>query len=562
MNKQALFHQSDSTLAFPIDESTIKIRLKADKNDNFDYVYIKYGCKYDGDVGKHKKLMKITFSDTLYSYYEVTLKLKDVRLSYYFEIYENGQKYIFTEEGILDNFDMEYAFYHLFQFPYINKNDITKQIPWTKSAVFYQIFVDRFYSSQKENKTYINLKWGDLPSPHSFAGGDLNGIKDKLDYIKSLGINVIYLTPIFKSDSNHKYNISDYEIVDSQFRTNQDFEELVNEIHSRNMKIVLDAVFNHASNDILFFKDAQLNKDKSKYKDWFIFKDSEYKEYEKFAHVKGMAKWNTSCKEVQEYLIKIGTMWIKKYHIDGWRLDVSDEVSHDFWRSFRKAIKEVNPNVILIGENWHDAHSFLRGDQFDSIMNYYFTKCVVDLLISNNHDANEVSLRLQGLYLRNIDPISNMMLNLLDSHDTHRFINLVHGNKNKLLQALAMLIYFPGMPCIYYGTEIPLEGGYDPDSRRCFPWDRINENKEYVKHFKKILKLKKYKRFDNGLFKTYSLNNLLIMERTLGKTTYRLIINSDNPQEYNSHGVIIDTINYENNILNGDGYIIEVIKND
>ena len=116
MNKQALFHQSDSTLAFPIDESTIKIRLKADKNDNFDYVYIKYGCKYDGDVGKHKKLMKITFSDTLYSYYEVTLKLKDVRLSYYFEIYENGQKYIFTEEGILDNFDMEYAFYHLFNF--------------------------------------------------------------------------------------------------------------------------------------------------------------------------------------------------------------------------------------------------------------------------------------------------------------------------------------------------------------------------------------------------------------------------------------------------------------
>ena len=195
-------------------------------------------------------------------------------------------------------------------------------------------------------------------------------------------------------------------------------------------------------------------------------------------------------------------------------------------------------------------------------MNYYFTKCVVDLLISNNHDANEVSLKLQGLYLRNIDPISNMMLNLLDSHDTHRFINLVHGNKNKLLQALAMLIYFPGMPCIYYGTEIPLDGGYDPDSRRCFPWDRINENKEYVKHFKKILKLKKYKRFDNGLFKTYSLNNLLIMERTLGKTTYRLIINSDNPQEYNSHGVIIDTINYENNILNGDGYIIEVIKND
>ena len=509
MNKQALFHQSDSTLAFPIDESTIKIRLKADKNDNFDYVYIKYGCKYDGDVGKHKKLMKITFSDTLYSYYEVTLKLKDVRLSYYFEIYENGQKYIFTEEGILDNFDMEYAFYHLFQFPYINKNDITKQIPWTKSAVFYQIFVDRFYSSQKENKTYINLKWGDLPSPHSFAGGDLNGIKDKLDYIKSLGINVIYLTPIFKSDSNHKYNISDYEIVDSQFGTNQDFEELVNEIH-----------------------------------------------------VKGMAKWNTSCKEVQEYLIKIGIMWIKKYHIDGWRLDVSDEVSHDFWRSFRKAIKEVNPNVILIGENWHDAHSFLRGDQFDSIMNYYFTKCVVDLLISNNHDANEVSLRLQGLYLRNIDPISNMMLNLLDSHDTHRFINLVHGNKNKLLQALAMLIYFPGMPCIYYGTEIPLDGGYDPDSRRCFPWDRINESKEYIKHFKKILKLKKYKRFNNGLFKTYSLNNLLIMERTLGKTTYRLIINSDNPQEYNSHGVIIDTINYENNILNGDGYIMEVIKND
>ena len=393
MNKQALFHQSDSTLAFPIDESTIKIRLKADKNDNFDYVYIKYGCKYDGDVGKHKKLMKITFSDTLYSYYEVTLKLKDVRLSYYFEIYENGQKYIFTEEGILDNFDMEYAFYHLFQFPYINKNDITKQIPWTKSAVFYQIFVDRFYRSKyDQNDEYINLKWGEIPNPKSFAGGTLNGIREKLGYLKRLGVNTIYLTPIFNSISNHKYDTKDYYEVDDQFGSTVAFRKLVDEIHKLNMRVILDGVFNHISSESEIFKDVIKNGRNSKYYNWFIIYDDDLnkEKYEKFASCGYMPKLNTSNIEVQDFICNIGKYYVKEYHIDGWRLDVSDEVSHQLWKRFRKEIKEINNDVLLTGENWQDATPYLHGDEFDGIMNYSFTRYVNDYLAFNKLDSVQI----------------------------------------------------------------------------------------------------------------------------------------------------------------------------
>lgn len=220
-------------------------------------------------------------------------------------------------------------------------------VGWLTSAVFYQIFVDRFCCGNKDkDASYVNLKWGDLPSPKSFAGGDLQGIISKLDYLKGLGVTALYLTPIFKSKSNHKYDISDYYRIDEQFGTDEDLAMLVQQAHSRGIKVVLDAVFNHCSEDTTEFQDVVKYGNKSPYFDWFIVDgdkvDTQKGNYRYFGVCKYMPKYNTSCSSLQNHLIDIATYWIRKYDIDGWRLDVSDEVSHDFWRKFRIAVKRVN----------------------------------------------------------------------------------------------------------------------------------------------------------------------------------------------------------------------------
>ena len=225
---------------------------------------------------------------------------------------------------------------------------------------------------------------GDRPTPQSFAGGDLRGIIEKLDYIKGLGINAIYLTPIFQSVSNHKYDINDYRKIDPQFGTKEDLQELVAKAHAMGIRIVLDAVFNHCSMEMKEFQDVLVNGRQSPYYHWFLidgdYPDPEQMNYECFASCNYMPKLNTANPETQEFLLDIAIYWIKEADIDGWRLDVADEVSHEFWRRFRKEVKNVKKDCVIIGENWHDAYPYLMGDQYDSIMNYSFTKLVWTIL--------------------------------------------------------------------------------------------------------------------------------------------------------------------------------------
>ena len=175
----------------------------------------------------------------------------------------------------------------------------------------------------------------------------------------------------------------------------------------------------------------------------------------------------------------MATHYIKAYDIDGWRLDVSDEISHDFWRKFRKAVKSIKSDVVIIGENWHDANSNLRGDQYDSIMNYAFTKVCLDYFANETIDSQQMAWRLNGLLMRNTDMVNNMMLNLLDSHDTHRFFKEVNSNPKKMKSALALLYLFKGAPNIFYGTETLIWGGYDPDCRRCMNWEDTGASGKY-----------------------------------------------------------------------------------
>lgn len=561
MNKQAIMHIPESKYCYPINQNTLVLRLRMDKRDDVDRVEVVYGCKYQYHEKRETAELEVRYQDDLFKYYEIKLNLLDVRLSYVFQIWKNNHCYYFSEDGLTSFFDFKLAYYNSFQMPYINRNDVHQVVEWMEGAVFYEIFVDRFLQGKKDKNTdYINTQWGEIPNPKSFTGGDIVGITQKLDYIKDLGANGIYLTPIFQSISNHKYDISDYKKVDEQFGTNEEFRKLVDEAHKRGIRIVLDGVFNHCSNLLPQFQDVVLKGKKSRYFNWFIIHgdeiDTKNINYEVFGFCDYMPKLDTSHKEVQDFIIDIALFWIKEFNIDGWRLDVSDEVSHSFWRKFREKVKKVKPDCVIIGENWHDANAFLQGDQYDSIMNYGFTKACLDYYASSV-SAQEFAERLNHLLMRNTSQVNSMMLNLLDSHDTNRFFTIVDKNANRLLSAIATMCVYMGAPCLYYGTEILLEGGYDPDNRRCFDWEESHWNVSFMKEIKNLLSLKERKVLQKGDICITHDENLCYINRTYKNTQIKLILNQSGKEvEINQTGKILASNHFLDKKLLTDGFVV------
>lgn len=531
MNKEAILHIPKSQYAFAYNQKELRIRLRAAKDD-LDKVEIIYAVKYNWLTDRKSKQMQKSYSDALYDYYMVTLDVPDSRIGYIFLLQSGEEKYYYSEEGLTIEYNHDKSYYNFFQYPYINETDLHKKVDWCDRAIFYQIFVDRFHmGSCSKDRNYIDKDWGELPKPKGFYGGDLPGITEKLDYLQDLGINSIYLTPIFQSPSNHKYDTIDYEEVDAMFGTNRDLKELVESAHKRGIKILLDAVFNHCSCLCKQFQDVLRKGKESVYYDWFIIRGDrpvlEQMNYECFAACNYMPKWNTNNPEVQKFLLHIATKWIKEYGIDGWRLDVADEVSHDFWRQFRKAVKAAKPDALIVGENWHDSRPWLEGDQFDSIMNYSFTKACLDYFAYEKYSAQRFCERLSEILMRNTDQVNEMMLNLLDSHDTERFLTNVGENADKLKCALAVLFFFVGMPCIYYGTEIGTAGGYDPDSRRTFDWDKTHWNMDIYNTVKDLIRLRKEQ--IGGGIRIYAQNDLLVIERG---TLSLIVNNTDQSQKW------------------------------
>lgn len=562
MNKQAILHIPESKYCYPVDQNTIVLRLRVDKEDAPDRVEVVYGCKYKFYLEQKTAVIEAKYEDDLFTYYEIKLTLEDVRLAYVFRIWKDQKCFYFSEDGITSAYDFKLCYYNSFQLPYINKSDIHEIVDWMGEAVFYQIFIDRFYQGKEEKDTaYINLEWGEIPNPKSFAGGDIPGITQKLDYIQELGVTALYLTPVFKSISNHKYDISDYKRIDEQFGTNEEFAGLVKEVHKRGMKIVLDAVFNHCSILLPQFQDVILNGKESKYFDWFIIHgdrvDTENINYEVFGFSSYMPKFNTSNSEVQEFLLDIAAFWVKEYDIDGWRLDVSDEVSHTFWRKFREKIKKIKPDCVVIGENWHDAYAYLQGDQYDSIMNYAFTKACLDYYAFHTFDAKGFAEKLNHLLMRNNGQVNTMMMNLLDSHDTDRFYTTANKNKDRLLSAIAVMSMYIGAPCIYYGTEICLEGGYDPDNRRCFDWEKSNWDLPYMETLKKLLSLKQKPALQKGdIYITYD-ENLCYISRTYQNNEVLLVLNqSGESVGLNKTGTVLVENKLAGNSLSTDGFVV------
>ena len=502
MNLHAIYHKADSSCCFASGKREVTLRLRTAHNEDVSPVVL-YNGKYQFRLEQLSANMTCAYSDGLFDYYTVTLSLAHPQFVYIFKL---GELY-FHEEGFSKEYDFAYCHLNSFQLPYVNETDRHTPVDWLKNAVFYQIFPDRFYRGDDDkNDSYINLKWGEIPTPKSFAGGDLKGIISKLEYIKSLGVTAIYLTPFFHAPSNHKYDTWDYFQIDPQFGTADDLRELVRRAHELEMRVVLDAVFNHCGEGLSQWHDVLKNGSQSPYFDWFVINGAaplkEPLNYECFADCTYMPKLNTSNSDCARFLISVIEYWFQECNIDGWRLDVSDEIPHEFWRQFRKRVKSIKPDACIIGENWHDAEPFLRGDQYDCIMNYAFTKACMDYFAAETLDEQGLSDRLNNLLMRNTDMVNNMMLNMLDNHDTHRFLTLCGEDTGKMHAALALAYFFPGSVSVYYGTEIDLAGGFDPDCRRCFDWSASLSDTAVL-----IQKLAKIKEKLTGVTKIYCKNN-------------------------------------------------------
>lgn len=486
-----------------------------------------YNCdKNKWHISRLESPMLMTFTDSQAEYYSTAVELTDTRFAYIFELScRDGVIRYLSEEGLSESYDHSLGYFNFFQYTSQFECDTMKVHNWVKTAVCYQIFPERFaIGNEQKDISYINTKWGEKPHPKSFCGGDLNGIREKLPYLSELGVNVIYMTPVFVSPSNHKYDIVDYENVDPSFGGNDALKMLIDKAHELGIKILLDGVFNHISWQHPFYLDAKEKGRASKYYDWFFF--NEDGSYKTFGSVEYMPKLNTGNKDVINYFSSVAVKWMREYGADGWRLDVSDEISHKFLRAFREKVFEENPESIIIGEDWHRAVRYLNGDEYDGVMNYGVTKACLDLLCFENIDSAKFRDRLVQLYHTYSIAANENMLNLLGSHDTDRFLTRVKGSSTKFNTAAAVMFFYPGIPCIYYGDEIGTEGGFDPDCRRCFDWNEAHWNRDIFEHIKLLIKLKKEPALSEGSFEIDEKGGLVTITRRSPKQTAVLNINA------------------------------------
>lgn len=438
---------------------------------------------------------------------------------------------------------------------------------WVKDAVFYQIFPDRFAQRSADfgKNGYpakpSNLQpWGVAPTRHGFMGGDLLGIIDHLDYLHDLGINALYLNPIFASASNHRYQTHDYYQVDPILGGNKAFFALLNAAHARGIRIVLDGVFNHASRGFFQFHHLLECGADSPYVDWFrVYRWplNAYKpnikrpNYDTWWRLAALPEFNTDTPAVREFLWDVATHWIEQ-GIDGWRLDVPNEIDDDaFWQEFRHRVKSINPEAYIVGELWQEARRWLRGDQFDAQMDYNFTRLAFGFFVGDNMNQEDTvktgyglmptltgkafGPALNGLLNELYDPqIVQAQMTMLGSHDTPRLLTVANNDKTAVRLMFLCQMTLPGAPNIYYGDEIGMTGGGDPDCRRAFPWhDRSLWDEELLADLRRMVRLRRdHAVLRRGAFDLlYTDESVVVYQRRLGTETAVVAFNTGvNPQ--------------------------------
>ena len=585
-NPQALFSDGTAFYRNPSEPDCfeeVHLRFRTGR-ENVDEVILVFD--------EQRYTMQKVANDKMFDYYEYTVKLGDSRVEYYFEVHSGHMVCYFNSVGVCSSVENYYNFSITPSF----------QTPdWAKGAIIYQIFIDRFYNGDRSNDvetdeyfyigegTHKNTDWMKYPREmdvREFYGGDIAGVMKKLDYLQDLGVEAIYLNPIFVSPSNHKYDIQDYDYIDPHFgrivkndgenlqrdengnliihdpehpnkdatryicrvtdkenleASNQLFIEFVEEVHRRGMKVILDGVFNHCGSFNKWLDRECIYEDAPGYeKGAFVSKDSPYRTFFKFredtwpynVNYDGWWGHDTLPKlnyeespKLYEYIMRIARKWVSPpYNVDGWRLDVAAdlgqtaEYNHHFWHEFRRNVKEANPNAIVLAEHYGDPTEWLKGDQWDTVMNYdAFMEPLTWFLTGVEKHSDEY----RGDLIWNADAFFGSMrhymtrfntqslqvaMNELSNHDHSRFLTRTNHqvgrissrgadaanegvNKNLFRMAVLMQMTWPGAPTIYYGDEAGLCGWTDPDSRRAYPWG--HEDEELIQYHKELIRIHK-----------------------------------------------------------------------
>ena len=480
---------------------------------------------------------------------------------------------------------------------------------WVYGGVMYQIFPERFSNGDNTINPKNLVDWNSTPTRLGFHGGDLIGVLNNLDHIESLGVNILYLNPIFLSSSTHKYDAWDHFKVDPTLGGDNALKDLINECHNRDMKVVLDCSLNHVHPRHFAFQDIIQNGENSKYKEWFTVFDypvrfihrphlyantykvgwdgnqEEYKQYldKTFKETKvpveikdddgpivepsfkawwgvpDMPKINFESKEARQWALDVTKYWIENFDIDGWRMDVAKELDFSFWKEFRDIAHGANKDTLLISEIFGDTSQWLQGDRFDGTMNYSFRESMTDYFATKRITNKEFADSLANLYsMFSFEALSSCQ-NLLSSHDVKRFLNRCGNEKDGMLGAIFLQATFPGIAGIYYGDEIGLGGADDPFNREPFPWDdKKSWNLEILDHLKNLMKIKReHSIFKYGRFELLNEHNDFVAFRRILKDESMLCIinreksNNDFQIISNAHSINLKFGNCTANLDNG-----------
>ncbi len=544
MIKSAIIHNPDREYCYCAGSGNFIIRLRTAHGDLSECI-LNYRDKYMSTripgIDKEIRMQKVASND-IYDYYEVAVSFDGICLRYYFILKDNDGSTAYL--GNQSFFDKPIEdIYYMFDLPRISREEEEFVVPkWAAGSVVYQIFPERFAPDTEPSPD--DKHWYQSPMNRGQKlGGTLKGITAHLPHLADLGVDVMYMTPIFLSPSDHKYNTEDYLKIDPDFGTEQDLVELVETAHSLGIRVMLDGVFNHCDPNFFAFKDVMENQKNSKYCDWFYIHKFPVKwkwpkkgpirpklpNYETFSYFGGMPKLNCANPEVREYIKKVISYWMTTAKIDGWRLDVADEIGHDFWRFFRSDVKKLNPDALITGEIWAHTSTYLQGDEWDTFMNYRFYNAVRDCVANGEYPVSHLANELSAIRGSSNRRSWEVLWNLIGSHDTPRFLHLAGESTDRLKIASLIQLTMTGMPMIYYGDEYGMTGAMDPDCRRGMVWDESRQNSEIYSHYKRLIALRKnspaLKCGELKFTVTDDERGILVYEKSCGDEKYTVAIN-------------------------------------
>lgn len=579
MNFAAIYHKTSEQMSYPLDRNHLIINLKT--GYDVSQVFIIHEDPFIAGIAGGNEQWTGEREEIIYKKYlpyqiwwTTTLRPPYKRCKYYFELHTENEVFYYFEDGFLteEQIHMSGRLFQYFTVPWMNISDINQTPEWVSNTVWYQIFPDRFCKGRPGSEEGI-LPWqtGPVTNDEKY-GGDIEGIRKKLPYLNDLGIGGIYLTPIMEAETNHKYDTKDYTKIDSAFGDSSTMKSFVKEAHAYGIRVMVDAVFNHCGRKFVPWLDVEENGSYSSYADWFMVNDwakikkrgdTKDGRFYSFAFSGSMPKLNTNHPEVVKYFCQVCKQWIEEFDIDAIRFDVGNEVSHQFLKKMRIYLKKIKPDIYLLGEIWHNASQWLQGDEYDSVMNYPLMSGIHDFFLDRSMDKKAFEYMVNRCYTMYMQQNNRVLFNLLDSHDTKRLMSRCH-DLDIFYQQLAILFTLPGSPCILYGTEIAMEGSFDPDCRRCMPWEELDreENQEKIRFMKTLIRIRQTQEectsphfhFPNR----YPERRCVEYIKLAGKNQrLEVVLNcSEEPVDVGERGKILLQRNYRAGILGSKGTLI------